>query len=79
MGLVAKVMKKKGDSKKNISYHYVGLEVPQLLSVLSTQCEDVEMVEDLAAVWDTVEENIESEAFATGAVRLMRKVGEENV
>ena len=57
---------------------YVGQEVPRL-SILNTQCKDVEMVEDLAAVWDTVEENIEGEEFATGVVRLMRKVGEENV
>jgi hypothetical protein len=56
VGLVAKVMNKKGDSKKNISYQYVGQEVPQLLSVLNTQCEDVEMVEDLVAVRDIVED-----------------------
>ena len=85
VGLVAKVMNKKGDSKKNISYQYVGQDVPHMLSVLNTQCEDVEMVEDLAAVRDIVEENIEGEVFATGAVRLRRKlskleqVGEENV
>jgi hypothetical protein len=85
VGLVAKVINKKGDSKKNISYRYVGQEVPQLLFALNTQCEDVEMEEDLAAVRDIVEENIEGEEFATGAAGLRRKlskleqVGEENV
>ena len=50
VGLVAEVMKKKEeDSKKVISYQYVGQEVPQLLPVFNTQCKDVEM-EDLAAV-----------------------------
>ena len=56
VGLVTKVMKKKGDSKKNISYHYVGQEVPHLLSVLNAQ--DVEVVAELAAVRDIVEVNI---------------------
>ena len=59
VGLVAEVMKKKKeDSKKVISYQYVGQEVPQLLPVFNTQCKDVEMVEDLAAVRDIVEEDI---------------------
>ena len=47
VGLVAEVMKKKGDSKKVISYQHV---VPHLLLVLNTRCKDVEMVEELAAV-----------------------------
>ena len=51
-------MKKKWDIKKDISYQYVGQEVPQLLSVLNTRCKEVEMVEDLAAVRDIVEEDI---------------------
>ena len=52
VGLVAKVVKK-GDSRKNISYHYKGQEVPHL-SILTTQCTDVEMVEDIVAVRDIV-------------------------
>jgi hypothetical protein len=60
VGLVAKVMQKKGDSRKNISYHYTG-QVPHL-SILTTQCEDVEMVEDLIAVRDIVEDGMEDEA-----------------
>ena len=60
LGLVAKVMQKKGDSRKNISYHYIG-QVPHMSS-LNTQSEDVEMVEDLVAVWDIVEDGMEDEA-----------------
>ena len=76
VGLVAEVvMKKKGDSKKDISYQYVGQKVPQLVPVFNTQCKDVEMVEDIAAVRDIVEDDIDGEeALVTGAVRLRRNV-----
>jgi len=72
VGLVAEVVKKKGDSKKNISYQYVGQEVPQLL-LINTQSKNVEMVEDQAAVRDIVEDDKEFKAIATGDVRLRRR------
>ena len=44
------------------------------LSILNTECEDLEMVEDLAAVRDIVEDGMEGEGIAIGAVRMRRKV-----
>ena len=51
---------------------YVGQEVPRL-SILNTQCKDVEMVEDVGAVRDTVEDSMEEEIIASGAVRWRRR------
>jgi len=73
VGLVAEVVKKKGERKKNISYLYVGQEVPQLLSLINTQSKDVEMVEDQVAVRDIVEDDKEFKAITTGDVRLRRR------
>ena len=70
--MVAKVMVKKGDSKKNIYYHYIAQEVPHP-SILNTECIDLEMMEDTVAVRDTGKDDMEDEGITTEAVRLIRK------